>query len=79
MVMEELIDASQRMSGPGDVTVVFLQIGGDDPRGRDYLLNLSQNLRSYGARYQYVHTIPFEVLTQIGLERALAEVVQPNG
>jgi len=79
MVMEELISASQRMTAPGEVTVVFLQIGGDDMRGRNYLLNLGQNLRNYGARYQYVHTIPFEVLVQIGLERALAGVVQPSG
>ncbi len=76
MVREELISASQRMTGPGEVTVVFLQIGGDDMRGRNYLLDLGENLINYGARYQYVHTIPFEELEQVGLERALVDVVQ---
>ena len=76
MVREELVSASQRMAEPGEVTVVFLQIGGDDMKGRNYLVDLGENLVDYGARYQYVHTIPFEQLEEVGLERALVETVQ---
>lgn len=77
MVLDELIDASQRMISPGEVTIVFLQLGGDDPRGRNYLLNLGSNLMQYGARYQYVQTKPFEELEIKGLAQALAEAVDP--
>ncbi|HEY9871781.1 MAG TPA: hypothetical protein V6D08_21690, partial [Candidatus Obscuribacterales bacterium] len=70
LVRQVLVKASRRITDPRQVNVVFLQVGGNDPRGRFFLWDLSTNLRSYGARYQYVRTVPFEVLTQIGLAQA---------
>lgn len=78
LVRQELIDASQRMSDAGEVTVVFFQIGGDDPRGRRYLYNLGNNLQFQGARYQFVHTTSFEELETVGLPQALLNAVAPT-
>jgi hypothetical protein len=76
MVEDELVGASRMMKAPGEVTVVFLQIGGRDRFGHDYLQSLDQNLVQNGARFHYVHTIPFEHLTVVGLPAALAQVVR---
>jgi hypothetical protein len=72
MVRNELISASQRMTDPGEVTVIFCQIGGNDRQGQNYLLDLDQNLMAEGARYHYVHTISFAELREAGLGAALA-------
>jgi hypothetical protein len=76
MVRNELISASKALRGPSEVTVVFFQIGGKDAFGHRFLHDLDVNLVRHGARYPYVHTVPFERLTQIGLARALVETVQ---
>lgn len=76
MVIETLIKASQRMKGPGEVTVVFLQVGGDDPWGRQYLQSLATNLVKNGARYPYVRVKTFEELLDVGLAQALVEAVE---
>jgi hypothetical protein len=78
LVRKALVKASRRITDPRQVNVVFLQVGGNDPRGRYFLWDLATNLRSYGARYQYVRTVPFEVLKQIGLAQALVEAVNPD-
>lgn len=75
MVHRALVEASQLLP-QGEVTIVFFQIGGDDPRGRNYLMDLGNNLVDRGARYQYVHTVPFERLEQVGLANALVDAVQ---
>ena len=75
MVRNELINASRQISSPGEVVVVFMQIGGQDPKGRDYLLDLGTNLVGYGAQCQYVHTKTFEELKQVGLGNALGDAI----
>lgn len=75
MVIDTLVRASHMMQSPDDVTIVFLQVGGDDPRGRMYLTNLSTRLVSFGAKYQFVQTKTFDHLVQVGLARALIESV----
>jgi len=75
MVRDALINASLRMTDPDEVTVVFLQVGGDDPRGERYLVNLGTNLVNLGARFQFVHTKTFEELQATGLARALVDAV----
>jgi len=72
LVRNELIASSQKMVSPGEVTVIFCQIGGRDQRGQAYLYDLDQNLVAAGARYHYVHTISFEELREAGLGAALA-------
>src|SRR5262249_35200025 len=48
----------------------------DDMVGQRYLSDLGTNLRSYGARYQFVHTVPFQELQQEGLGAALVGAMQ---
>ncbi len=73
IVRDVLVRASLRMAEPGEVKVVFLQIGGDDPRGEAYLMDLATNLVNYGARFQYVQTVTFDRLMRMGLARALVQ------
>jgi len=76
---QELISASQRMSDKEQIAVVFMQIGGNDQHGRDYLVDLDTGLVAAGAKYPFVHTRTFEELTQIGLAQALIETVEKYG
>jgi hypothetical protein len=76
MVRRELIHSTHKMNGPNEVTVVFFQIGGHDRFGRDYLDELGNNLTHEGARYDYVHTIPFNQLVAVGLSQALVQTIQ---
>jgi hypothetical protein len=76
MVRTELINASRAISQPGEVTVVFFQIGGRDPVGRNYLVDLGSNLTQYGAKTQFVQTRTFEELEGTGLAQALVAAVQ---
>lgn len=75
MVVETLVAASQYLQSPNEVTIVFLQVGGDDYRGQSYLMNLSTNLRRYGAKYQYVRTMMFDQLVHQGLARSLVQAI----
>lgn len=79
MVISELVKASHKMRNANEVTVVFFQVGGKDRFGHDYLQYLDQNLGQVGARYHYVHSIPFEQLKMVGLARALVQTVQTYG
>jgi len=76
LVRNELVAASNRLKNPHDVTVVFCQIGCQDAKGQAYLEDLDQNLGQYGARYDIVHTIPFDSLQQYGLGPSLAAALQ---
>ncbi|MBU6451061.1 MAG: hypothetical protein KGS72_04730 [Cyanobacteria bacterium REEB67] len=75
-VRQELVDISNRMKNPHDVTVIFCQIGAADGKGLAYLEDLDQNLTTNGARYNFVHTITFDDLQQRGLGGALASTMQ---
>jgi hypothetical protein len=76
MVKQVLINATQKMIEPHEVTVVFLQIGGRDERGKHYLEDLDANLVSYGAKYPVVQTKSFDQLQAIGLGEALVDAIQ---
>ena len=78
-VRNELVKASTQMVDGNDVIVVFLQIGGNDKHGRDYLVDLGGNLVSEGAKYQYVHTVTFEDLEASGLAAAIISTVEQYG
>jgi len=80
LVRNALVDASQKMTSSGQVTLIFCQIGEQDRLGRLYLTDLGQNLTSYGARYPFVHTISFDELQEKGLGPALiASIKRSNG
>jgi hypothetical protein len=78
-VRNELIAASRRMTSPGDITVIFCQIGSGDPVGESYLRSLDTDLVSQGARYHFVHTLSFDQLTSGGLGRALSSAIKKYG
>ena len=75
-VRNELVATTNRMKTAHDVTVIFCQIGGQDPQGQNYLQDLDQNLTSYGAKYDIVHTVSFDQMQQVGLGGALANTIQ---
>lgn len=75
LVVETLVNASQRMKTAGEIAVVFLQVGANDPRGQRYLTDLGSNLVSHGARFQYVHTQTFDQLQSVGLAKAITAAV----
>ena len=79
LVKNELIEASRKMNSPGQVTVIFCQIGGEDRFGQRYLSDLDNNLVSSGARYHFVHTISFDNLQTMGLGAALAASIKQYG
>jgi len=76
LVKNELIEASQKMKSPEQVTVIFCQIGDQDRFGKRYLTDLDENLTSYGARYHFVHTISFDDLQAAGLGPALVATMR---
>jgi hypothetical protein len=76
LVRNELIAASQKMSSPQEVSVIFCQIGCQDRFGQRYLTDLDQNLVDYGARYRFVHVITFDALQESGLGPALVASIK---
>ncbi len=76
LVRTVLIEASQKMISPEQVTVIFCQIGGQDRFGERFLFDLDQNLLSYGARYHFVHTISFDDLQDKGLGPSLVSSIK---
>ncbi|MBX9670850.1 MAG: hypothetical protein K2X93_24830 [Candidatus Obscuribacterales bacterium] len=73
MVADSIIAASNRMRDPRDITVVFFQIG---TAGRRFLVDVDNNLVSYGARHDIVRVIPFERLVQVGFAQGLVDAVR---
>lgn len=78
LVRTELVNATKEMTDPFELTVTFLQVGGNDLYGKAYLTDLDLNLLRYGARYDIVHTKLFNTLQQIGLAQALVLAVQES-
>jgi len=79
LVKNELIASSKKMTSPGDVIVVFCQIGDRDRKGQEYLTALDDNLTNDGAKYHFVHTVPFDVVQQRGLGETLVACVEQFG
>lgn len=75
LVRQVLYNASKRIRRPGDVAIVFLQIGGDDIRGQNYLLSLSNDQRFAVSGKPFIFTRTFNELLQVGLARALGDAV----
>lgn len=81
LVADVLVDATRKMKGPGDVTVVFLQVGASSFKGRRFLGFLDDQLVNYGAKYDCVTTIEFEELQRVGLSQSLVAALKrvPSG
>ncbi|MBI5172902.1 MAG: hypothetical protein HY986_08440 [Candidatus Melainabacteria bacterium] len=76
LVADILVDATRKMKGPGDVTVVFLQVGANSFKGRRFLGLLDHQLVSYGAKYDCVTTVEFEELQRVGLSQSLVAALK---
>jgi len=76
MVASVLVNTSKKMKSANEITVVFLQIGARSRFGRKFLNYLDNELVNNGAKYDFVKTVPFEHLAQVGLSRALVESIE---
>ena len=76
-VNRALVDFSQRLSARSDVTITFLQIG-DNFQGRDFCLDLDENLVNEGAKFDLVHTTTFGELKRDGIVDVLVDAVRSN-
>lgn len=70
-----IIEATYRMRDPGEISIVFLQIGTDDD-GRKKLRMFDRKLVRKGARYDIVRVIPFYEVSNLGLTRALVNSIK---
>lgn len=75
-VAHTVIRATQQLSTPREVTLVFFQIGGNDTRGRIFLDAMDNELLMNGARYDIVRTVYFEELQRQGLTLALVSSIK---
>jgi hypothetical protein len=74
LVNQALIDFTRQMSDPDEVVVTVLQIG-DTFEGRDFCIDLADNLVNEGAKYDIVDTKTFAELKQEGLVKAMVDAV----
>jgi len=74
VVNRALIDFTQRLSDPKQAIVTFLQIG-DTFDGRDFCIDLDDNLINEGAKYDIVDTKTFAELKQEGIVDALIDAI----
>ncbi|HEY9760152.1 MAG TPA: hypothetical protein V6C97_33660 [Oculatellaceae cyanobacterium] len=75
MVRHVLAAATKKIQSPGEVAVVFLQIGNFDLAGKAFLHSLEKKFGSAHFRPPFVQTIPFQEIQVIGLGNALVEAV----
>ncbi|MFN8551951.1 MAG: hypothetical protein U0103_10715 [Candidatus Obscuribacterales bacterium] len=76
MVKDVLIHASNMIKDPRELTVVFLQIGGRDFMGQQFLAEIDNNLVANGAHFDIVQTVSFEHLRKVGLAQGLADAIK---
>jgi len=74
VVNRALIDFTQRLSNPEEIVVTILQIG-DTFEGRDFCVDLDDNLVNEGAKYDIVDTKTFAELKQEGLVNAMIDAI----
>ncbi len=74
VVKKALIDFSQKLNKPDQVIVTLLQIG-DTFDGREFCIDLDDNLVKEGAKYDIVDTKTFAQLKQEGLVNAMVDAI----
>ena len=74
-VNRALIRYSQGLKDPDELLITFLQIG-DTFDGRDFCIDLDDNLVNEGAKYDIVDTTTFADLKKIGLAAALVHALE---
>jgi len=76
MVVDILVAATKQMRDPRELTVVFLQIGPSELKGKQFLDQLDTGLVAYGAKYDIVRTYDFDQVQKLGLAQALVQSIQ---
>ena len=74
-VNRALIAYSQGLDSPNQVVVTILQIG-DTFDGRDFCLDLDDNLVNEGAKYDFIDTTTFAELKKEGLAAAMVKAIE---
>jgi len=74
VVNRALIDFTHQLNDPDEVVVTILQIG-DTFEGRDFCVDLDDNLVNEGAKYDIVDTKTFAELKRKGLVTAMIDAV----
>jgi hypothetical protein len=72
---ELLVQATQLMRDPKEISITFLQVGNDD-EGQRKLHKFDRRLVEMGAKYDIVKVKPFYELIQVGLPKALVDSIQ---
>jgi hypothetical protein len=72
-VREAIIEATQLMKRPDEITIIFFLIGGMDFMGERFVSELVNNLPNEGARFPIVREVSFGELQHIGLAKAIAQ------
>ncbi len=75
-VKEAIVEATQMMRDPQEITIVFFLIGAMDFMGERFVNDLATNLTRQGARYQIVKQVTFSELQRLGLAKAIADNLQ---
>lgn len=73
LVTQVIINATNRMTNPQEIKVLFFQVGAQDFKGQRFLQHLDNGLQRYGARFDIVQTVPFDYLQRVGLAQAMAD------
>ena len=74
-VEQTIIDATKRISNPGEITITFLQVGLSH-EGDVFVKDVDECLLSKGAKYDIVQARPFDYLRQVGLKQALIDALK---
>lgn len=75
-VRQAIIQATQLMRGPQEITIIFFLIGGMDYVGEAFVQDLTVNLVRQGARFPIVRAVSFGELQRLGLAKAIADNLQ---
>lgn len=70
-----LVGATQKMTAPDQLSIVFLQVG-NDSNGSSLLQELDYGMMNYGASYDIVSVTPFNAVMNRGLAKSLVAAVQ---
>ncbi|MBX9695047.1 MAG: hypothetical protein K2Z81_21865 [Cyanobacteria bacterium] len=76
LVANTLINASHQLRSPGELTVVFFQVGGADRKGQWFVSEMDHNLVNHGASCDFVRAVGFDQLVRVGLAEALANSIR---
>jgi uncharacterized protein YegL len=76
-VRSAIIDATKKMTNPGEIAITMLQLGADR-KGANFLQELDYGMVNEGAAFDIVTSKPFTELVAKGLPRAIVESISTS-